>query len=89
MGTVVADRLLDIAVLVLFALLLLMTSPAWSDIFTAVLLAGGSLLLAGVAVLLLMKWRGGVRLVAPIASRLPVRLRSSIAATFGELRAGL
>jgi len=88
-GTVVADRLFDVAVLVLFALLLLMTSPAWSDISTAVLIAGGSLLLAGVAVLLLMKWRGGVRLVAPIASWLPVHLRSSIAATFGELRAGL
>ena len=88
-GTVVADRLLDIAVLVLFALLLLMTSPAWSDMSTAVLIAGGSLLLAGVVVLLLMKWRGGMRLVAPIASWLPVRLRSSIAATFGELRAGL
>jgi hypothetical protein len=88
-GTVVADRLLDIAVLVLFALLLLMTSPAWSDMSTAVLIAGGSLLLAGVGALLLMKWRGARWLVAPIASRLPVRLRGWVATAFGELRAGL
>lgn len=88
-GTVVVDRLLDVAVLVLTALLLLALSPAAFGLPTATIAVGGALLVVGVAALLFLKSRRGRALMVSATSRLPARARGWTTATMSELAAGL
>lgn len=55
MGTVVLDRLMDLAVLLVLVLLLLVLVPAWPSLFPPILLTGGVPLVSGVALIILLR----------------------------------
>lgn len=89
MGTVVLDRLMDVAVLVSLALFLLVLAPVAPGVSLGMLVAGGVLLLAGVALVVLLRWRGMRHVLDRVGSRLPVRVRRWFAAVGPQLQLSL
>lgn len=91
LGTVMLDRLMDLAVLITLALLLLASVSVLPGLSLAVIIVGGVLLGGGVTLIALLRWGGGgiKRFLNFIQARLSTRVQRWFAGVWSQLQLSL
>jgi uncharacterized protein (TIRG00374 family) len=88
-GTVVLDRLMDLAVLIGFALLLFISASVLPSFSIGIIVAGGVLFGSGIILIAVLRCKGMTRMFNFIESRLPAQISQWFADTRLQLQLSL